>query len=353
MMFNRRSKLMRRFTVLAFGLTGVLIIGVRPALGQINAPVVQNSSHPGVSHGARGSVVRSAAPTSQNFARGLTAVGPRVINSHPSAMPLHSGVSARSNYSPYMRPLNPTLAAMNARQSARIDPVQPTSSLSARNEFRRNRLAFANGQNDNDTRDHSVQPTAAMLARRQLATRSASGDLTEASLTTTQKDFDVERPATSSQAPHGALAPRETLHSGERHNWNGRDKPLSFSDARGCHWHEWHDRDWWRQHCTTIVFVNSGYYFLDAGYWYPAFGYDPLNSYYDYDGPIYTYGNLLPDEVITNVQVALQDAGYYFGPITGSLDVETRAALANFQRDYGLPITGAIDQPTIETLGLY
>jgi hypothetical protein len=38
---------------------------------------------------------------------------------------------------------------------------------------------------------------------------------------------------------------------------------------------------------------------------------------------------------------------------TGSLSVETRAALANYQRDQGLIITGAIDQPTIESLGLY
>src|SRR6266487_3083869 len=133
-MFNRRSKLMRRFTVLAFGLTGVLIIGVRPALGQINAPVVQNSSHPGVSHGARGSVVRSAAPTSQNFARGPMAVGPRVINSHAGGIPAYSSMSPRSNYSPSIRSLNPTLAAMNVRQRARIDPVQPTASLVARNE---------------------------------------------------------------------------------------------------------------------------------------------------------------------------------------------------------------------------
>src|SRR6266516_8186333 len=95
MMLNWRSKLMRRFTVLAFGLTGVLTVGVRPALGQINAPVVQNSSHPGVSHGARGSVVRSAAPASQNFARGPMAVGPRVINSHPSGIRSASGVTPR------------------------------------------------------------------------------------------------------------------------------------------------------------------------------------------------------------------------------------------------------------------
>jgi peptidoglycan hydrolase-like protein with peptidoglycan-binding domain len=57
--------------------------------------------------------------------------------------------------------------------------------------------------------------------------------------------------------------------------------------------------------------------------------------------------------MITNVQSALQEAGYYDGPITGSLSVETRAAIANFQRDQGLNITGAIDEPTVESLGLY
>ena len=64
------------------------------------------------------------------------------------------------------------------------------------------------------------------------------------------------------------------------------------------------------------------------------------------------YSNLLPDEVIANVQTALQDAGYYYGSITGSLSVDTRAAIANFQRDYGLQITGAIDEETVEALGL-
>jgi hypothetical protein len=126
----------------------------------------------------------------------------------------------------------------------------------------------------------------------------------------------------------------------------------SYADAlRRCR-HERHDCNWWKRHCRTIVFVNTGYYYLDAGYWYPAYGYDPAYDYYDYDGPIYTYGNLLPDQVITNVQIALQEAGYYLGPITGSLGPGTRAALANFQRDYGLVITGAIDQPTVESLGL-
>jgi hypothetical protein len=126
----------------------------------------------------------------------------------------------------------------------------------------------------------------------------------------------------------------------------------SYADAlRRCR-HERHDCNWWKQHCRTIVFVNTGYYYLNAGYWYPAYGYDPAYNYYEYDGPIYTYGDLLPDQVIANVQIALRDAGYYVGPITGSLGPGTRAALANFQRDYGLVITGAIDQPTVESLGL-
>ena len=141
-------------------------------------------------------------------------------------------------------------------------------------------------------------------------------------------------------------------NSNRQNNNRKNDNRRSFFDAlRRCQ-HEPHDRNWWKQHCRTIVFVNTAYYYLDAGYWYPAYGYDPSYNYYDYDGPIYTYGNLLPDQVIANVQEALQQLGYYVGPVTGSLGPGTRAALANYQRDYGLIITGAIDEPTVASLGL-
>lgn len=115
--------------------------------------------------------------------------------------------------------------------------------------------------------------------------------------------------------------------------------------------HERHDRDWWRRHFRTIVFVLGGYYYWDDGYWYPALGYDP-NYSYDDDGPIYAYGNLLPDQVVAKVQTQLQQDGYYFGPITGSIDPATRAAIANYQRDHGLLVTATVDQPTVESLGL-
>jgi hypothetical protein len=99
------------------------------------------------------------------------------------------------------------------------------------------------------------------------------------------------------------------------------------------------------------VLVLGGYYYWDGGCWYPAWGHD-LNYSYDDDGPIYAYGNLLPDQVIAKVQTQLQQDGYYFGPITGSIDTATRAAIANYQRDHGLLVTATVDQPTVESLGL-
>jgi hypothetical protein len=114
---------------------------------------------------------------------------------------------------------------------------------------------------------------------------------------------------------------------------------------------QWHDRGWWRRHCDRIVFVNSGWYYWNAGYWYPAWGYDPY-AYYTYDGPIYGYNGLTPDQVTVDVQEQLQRDGYYDGPIDGILGPMTQEAIAAFQADNGLAITSAIDEPTLATLGL-
>jgi peptidoglycan hydrolase-like protein with peptidoglycan-binding domain len=98
--------------------------------------------------------------------------------------------------------------------------------------------------------------------------------------------------------------------------------------------------------------VGGGYYYFDAGYWFPAWGYDPNYEAYDYDGPIFTYGNLLPDQVIVNVQRALQELGYYSGGINGALSAATRQAISAYQQDEGLEVNGVIDEPTVYALGL-
>jgi hypothetical protein len=126
----------------------------------------------------------------------------------------------------------------------------------------------------------------------------------------------------------------------------------SYSNALRRYRHERHNRFWWKRHFTAIVLAGGGYYYWDAGYWCPAWGYDPSYESYDYDGPIYTYGNLLPDHVIVNVQRALKQLGYYAGGLTGSLGPASRQALANYQEDAGLDATGAIDAATVEALGL-
>jgi len=114
---------------------------------------------------------------------------------------------------------------------------------------------------------------------------------------------------------------------------------------------QWHDRSWWRGHYDRIIFVNNGWYYWNAGYWFPAWGYAPSVSYV-YDGPIYGYNGWTPDRITVEGQQQLARAGYYDGPIDGLLGPMTREAIAAYQAENGLAITSAIDEPTLATLGL-
>lgn len=114
---------------------------------------------------------------------------------------------------------------------------------------------------------------------------------------------------------------------------------------------EWHDRDWWRSHHSRIAFGVGGWYYRNASYWFPAWGYDP-NGSYAYDGPIYAHKGLPPDQVVADVQETLQKQGYYQGQVDGLLGSPTQTALGDYQRDHSLYITSAIDSPTLQSLGM-
>jgi hypothetical protein len=154
----------------------------------------------------------------------------------------------------------------------------------------------------------------------------------------------------SKTKPNKSVAPAVTFQQNRRihgsQNWQGSSYQV-FRNYRS----EWHDRDWWRHNHSRIVFVFGGPYYWNSGYWFPAWGYDP-GAYYAYDGPIYAYNNLPPDQVIANVQAALQQQGYYHGEVDGLLGPLTREAVANYQRDHGLYTTSTIDRPTLESLGM-
>lgn len=150
--------------------------------------------------------------------------------------------------------------------------------------------------------------------------------------------------------PNTAKAPPVKFQQGKQiqgsQNWHGQQYSV-FRNYK----EEWHDKNWWHNHYNRIVFVFGAPYYWNAGYWYPAWGYYP-NAYYAWSGPIYAYNSLPPDQVIANVQVALQQQGYYQGEVDGLIGPLTRAALADYQRDHGLYETAAIDQPTLQSLGM-
>jgi Putative peptidoglycan binding domain len=138
-----------------------------------------------------------------------------------------------------------------------------------------------------------------------------------------------------------------TTHIAGSQNWQGNNY-----NAFRIYTSQRHDRGWWSSRYNRIGLFGGGYYYWDNGYWYPAWGYDPGYEFYAYDGPIYGYDGLPPDQVIANVQSALQQQGYYHGIVDGMLGPLTRAALAQYQADHGLYPTSAIDEPTLQTLGM-
>ena len=116
---------------------------------------------------------------------------------------------------------------------------------------------------------------------------------------------------------------------------------------------EWHDQGWYHSRYQRVELIGGGYYFFNAGYWFPAWGYSPSEQYYAYDGPIYAGHHAEPpDKVIADVQGVLQQMGYYTGEVDGLLGPLTREALTAYQADQGLTQTAAIDEPTLDALGM-
>jgi hypothetical protein len=139
-----------------------------------------------------------------------------------------------------------------------------------------------------------------------------------------------------------------------RNNVVIRNRNSWYEARNNFNWHQHHDRSWWHYHypSTRFVIFGGGYYFWNNGYWYPAYGYDPAYSRYTFDEPIYGPNESDPGRVISDVQIQLQRDGYYAGPIDGLIGPMTRRALARYQADNGLYVTRAIDEPTLQALGL-
>jgi hypothetical protein len=128
-------------------------------------------------------------------------------------------------------------------------------------------------------------------------------------------------------------------------------------DRRGAHFFRGH---WW-------VFDSGLWLGLDAGFfpwdYYPYYAYDyyPYDYYPGYYADVepeyYSAGvsssvDQYPDPNVTAVQTDLTKLGYYHGPIDGLFGRATRDALARYQTDHDLAVTGTLTTETLQSLGL-
>ena len=143
-----------------------------------------------------------------------------------------------------------------------------------------------------------------------------------------------------------------TFNQNHRIEGSDRWQGAQYEVFRSYH-SEWHDEGWYHSHYPNVVLIAGGYYFFNNGYWFPAWGYSPSAQYYAFDGPIYVGHHAEPpDKVIADVQSLLQQMGYYRGEVDGLLGPLTREALTGYQADHELATTAAIDEPTLDSLGL-
>jgi Putative peptidoglycan binding domain len=186
----------------------------------------------------------------------------------------------------------------------------------------------------------------------------------------------------------GAMAGRNRVSDPRASNAANRQSFVKNHAAERHDANNWH-RDWDRHRAhfhnnRVFVFVNGFWWGLYPWDYYPyyAYGYpyDDYNSYPydDYNGypsdsysgyPYSYYDSSYPSDyddqpsygrsqqsvanaTVSAVQSELAKLGYYNGVIDGALGDETEAALARYQQDQGISVTGTVNAATLQSLGI-
>lgn len=237
----------------------------------------------------------------------------------------------------------------NERQnSTAANQHQKAKNNQSANQLRKGKAAARNGD---VTQGGKRTDATTGTAGGQIATKGKTAQGKRAQTKTVQNKPLKPQHFNLAKQPNRSKAPAVKFQQGRRiagsQNWQGQQYTV-FRNYKS----EWHDQNWWHGHYgNNITFVFGAPYYWRSGYWFPAWGYYP-NAYYAWDGPIYAYNRLPPDQVIANVQAALQQQGYYRGEVDGLIGPLTRGAIADYQRDHGLYMTSTIDQPTLQSLGM-
>lgn len=105
-------------------------------------------------------------------------------------------------------------------------------------------------------------------------------------------------------------------------------------------WRHDHDYDWRGHHYR---WYDNAWFIIDPGY----YAYSDYPGYYDSG-----YADYSAVPVSVQVQQVLAQQGYYDGPIDGIVGPGTSQAIAEYQRDNGLRVTGTITRSLLEYLGI-
>jgi Putative peptidoglycan binding domain len=193
--------------------------------------------------------------------------------------------------------------------------------------------------------------------------------------------------STKSYAGRNATVARQQNRSASLTRQNMRTSTAQSSAVRSAianhgvfarHDGNWH-RDWDRHrahfdHGHVFVFTDGFWWGLYPWDYYPyyAYGSDPSDYYgYPYGSEDYPYdssdsytqdpysyynGYAGPAQsgngVVSSVQSQLAKRGYYRGAIDGVLGDQTEAAIARYQEDNDLSVTGVVTATTLQSLGL-
>ena len=171
---------------------------------------------------------------------------------------------------------------------------------------------------------------------------------------------------TPNRAPNTAPVSRSSGNIAQR-GLNGRTDHISERHT-AANWHS----DWDRHHAhyfhhRFFVFDDGIWFGLDDGFYpwdyypYYAFDYYPYDYYPGYYSDVEPYYNNegvsssnvpSPDPTVETVQTRLMQMGYYNGPTDGIYGPLTRDAVAHYQTEKNLPVTGNLSGGTLQSLGV-
>jgi hypothetical protein len=151
-----------------------------------------------------------------------------------------------------------------------------------------------------------------------------------------------------------ALAPTAAFARGGGHGGGHFGGSGHFAGFRGHSFAQHHGAHFAR---NENHFRHGGHFFFGNPFWYsyPYYGY--IDQYYGYDddyaGDYAAAGQSSPADLtptIIAVQKELTQLGYYHSDVDGLIGPQTEKAIRWFQSVEKLPVTGQIDDPTLQAL---